>query len=60
MALHHAAGLNITLHEAFEQAAEEIILYHQEHGFPSDLTNHSGRDAPRKLSHQGDYVDRGN
>ena len=53
-----AAAKN-TLQEAIEQAAEEIMLYHHQHGFPFEFTNHAGRDAQRNMSHQGDYIDRG-
>jgi len=55
-----ASGAFITLQGAFEQVAEEIKLYHQKHGFPIELTHHRGGDAPRFISLQGYYVDRGN
>ena len=48
------------MEDAVEQAREEIWLYHTMHGFPAMLTHHSSREAPRQLSHEGDYDDRGN
>lgn len=55
-------AIHITMQDAFEQSAEEICLFHYHHGFPRDLTHHTGRDAPRVMSHQGEdyYVDLGN
>lgn len=52
---------HITMQDALEQSAEEICRFHHHHGFPHDLTSHTGRDAPRVMSHQGqDYEDLGN
>ena len=53
-------AVHLTMEDAVEQAREEIWLYHTMHGFPAMLTHHSSREAPRQLSHEGDYDDRGN
>lgn len=40
----------ITMRDAFEQASEEIWMFHRDCGFPKALTHHTGREAPRTLS----------
>ena len=52
-------AVHLTMEDAVEQAREEIWLYHTMHGFAAMLTHHSSREAPRQLSHEGDYDDRG-
>jgi len=47
----------VTMREALAMSAEEIEMFHRGHGFPRDLTHHAGREAPRLMSHRGDYVD---
>ena len=54
-------AIHITMQDAFDQASEEIFWFHRVFVFPHALTHHTGRDAPRVMSHQDyDYIDHGN